>query len=134
MFWRVLRLYYSIQTLSATRYSMKKTALFIPVLLFLFLSCSKSKRDQDSPACDEIAKTFATNVNPIIQTYCNQPSCHTSGSVNGPGPLTNYTQVFNARSAIRSAIQSGLMPQNATLTTSQRNTIICWIDNGAPDN
>lgn len=113
---------------------MKKTTLFIPVLSFLFLACSKSQPEKDSPACDEIAKTFATDVNPIIQTYCNQPSCHTNGSVNGPGPLTNYTQVFNARSVIRSAIQSGLMPQNATLTAAQRNTIICWIDNGAPDN
>ncbi|MGZ8553330.1 MAG: hypothetical protein ACXWV8_07990 [Chitinophagaceae bacterium] len=113
---------------------MKKSTLLIRILSFLLLSCSKSKPEKDSPACNEIAKTFTTNVNPIIQTYCNQPSCHTSGSVNGPGPLTNYTQVFNARSVIRNAIQSGLMPQNATLTTAQRNTIICWIDNGAPDN
>jgi hypothetical protein len=26
------------------------------------------------------------------------------------------------------------MPQNTVLTTSQRNTIICWIESGAPGN
>jgi hypothetical protein len=31
-------------------------------------------------------------------------------------------------------VLSGLMPQNATLTTAQKNTIICWIDSGAPNN
>jgi hypothetical protein len=113
---------------------MKKAYLFLLVSLFLVLSCSKNTPAKDTASCDTIAKSFATNVNPIIQSYCNQPSCHASGSVNGPGPLTNYTQVFNARSAIRSAIQSGLMPQNATLSTTQKNTIICWIDSGAPNN
>lgn len=113
---------------------MKKAYLFILASLFSILSCSKNTPAKDSTTCDNVTKSFAANVNPIIQSFCNQPSCHASGSVNGPGPLTNYTQVFNARSAIRSAIQSGLMPQNATLTAAQKNAIICWIDNGAPNN
>ena len=105
-------------------------------LLFLILSCSKSSSDtiNNNITCDGTVKTFATNVNPIIQTFCNQPSCHASGSTNGPGPLTNYTQVFNAKSVIRSTVSSGFMPQNATLTVAQKAAIICWIDNGAPNN
>jgi len=113
---------------------MKKAYFFFFVSLFIVLSCSKNTPAKDDESCDTAAKSFATNVNPIIQSYCNQPSCHASGSVNGPGPLTNYTQVFNARTAIRGAIHSGLMPQNATLTAAQKNTIICWIDSGAPNN
>lgn len=113
---------------------MKKAYLFLLASLFSILSCSKNTPAKDSTTCDNAAKSFATNVNPIIQSFCNQPSCHASGSVNGPGPLTNYTQAFNARSAIRSAIQSGLMPQNATLSPAQKNSIICWIDSGAPNN
>jgi hypothetical protein len=31
-------------------------------------------------------------------------------------------------------IVSGTMPQNATLTPAQKNSIICWIDSGAPNN
>ena len=108
---------------------------FAVALLAFFISCSKSGSDDSTPAnaCDGVAKTFSGNVNPIVQTFCNQAGCHNTGSVNGPGPLTNYTQVFSARSAIRAAVQSGIMPKNATLSTTQKNTIICWIDSGAPN-
>ncbi len=100
--------------------------------VFIF-SCSKN----NSPAndrCANITSTFSADVNPIIQTYCNQPGCHFSGSVNGPGSLTNYTEVFGAKDRIRTQIDAGLMPQNTTLTLAQRNKIICWIDSGAPNN
>ncbi|HTD94973.1 MAG TPA: hypothetical protein VK644_14205 [Chitinophagaceae bacterium] len=111
--------------------------LFVAMLSVLFvLSCSKSSTSPNETvqSCDGVDKTFAANVNPLIQTFCNQAGCHNTGSINGPGPLTNYTQVFNARSDIRAAVKSGLMPQNTTLSASQKNTIICWIDSGAPNN
>ncbi|MBL7745444.1 MAG: hypothetical protein JNN00_18385 [Chitinophagaceae bacterium] len=103
--------------------------------LSFILSCSKGGPVNNTPVCDNVTnKNFTADVNPIIQTFCNKAGCHNPGSVNGPGSLINYTEVFNARSAIRPAIVSGLMPQDATLTTAQRNTIICWIDSGAPNN
>ncbi len=79
-------------------------------------------------------KAFGADVDPIIQGRCNIPGCHASGSTNGPGPLTNYTQVFNARSLIRTAVASGRMPQGSILSAAQKNSIICWIDSGAPNN
>lgn len=84
--------------------------------------------------CSTVAKSFSANVNPLIQTFCNQAACHNPGSTNGPGSLTNYTEVFNARTAIRTAIITGTMPQNTTLTIAQKNTITCWIDAGALNN
>ncbi|MEO5564017.1 MAG: hypothetical protein ABIR18_11295, partial [Chitinophagaceae bacterium] len=74
------------------------------------------------------------DVNPLIQTFCNQSNCHNTNSSNGPGALTNYAEVFSARSQIKAQVAAGLMPQNTTLTTAQKNTIICWIDSGAPNN
>jgi len=116
---------------------MKITILIISLLMTLSMVVSCSKGGSAPPPlainCDNVAKDFSNNVNPIIQTFCNQANCHNPGSANGPGQLTNYTEVFNARAAIRSAVQSGLMPQNTTLSTSQKNTIICWIDSGAPN-
>lgn len=115
----------------------KALITYITFLFFSFaflLSCSKDNGGTNSDPCNGVAKSFSANVNPIIQTYCNQPNCHNAGSVNGPGSLTNYTEVFSARTAIRGQISAGLMPQNTTLTTAQRNTIICWIDSGAPNN
>jgi hypothetical protein len=84
--------------------------------------------------CSTVPKSWVTDVNPIVQGFCNTSGCHAAGSANGPGALTNYTQVFNAKAQIRPAIASGLMPQGATLTTAQKNSFLCWIDSGAPNN
>jgi hypothetical protein len=104
-------------------------------IIIIILSCSKGKTGPDPGVCNTVTtKNFANDVNPIIQTFCNQAACHDPGSSNGPGQLTNYTEIFNARLAIKGQVQAGLMPQNTTLTTAQKNTIICWIDSGAPNN
>jgi len=117
---------------------MRKAYAVIAVLILqsiIIVACSKGGNAPDPTVCDGVTnKNFANDVNPIIQTFCNQAACHDPGSSNGPGQLTNYTEIFNARLAIRGQVQAGLMPQNTTLTTAQKNTIICWIDNGAPNN
>jgi hypothetical protein len=116
-------------------------SLTIICSLAFIIGCSKgSSSDSEGGGggttidCTGVPKSFATDVNPIIQTYCNQANCHNVGSGNGPGPLTNYIEVFDARSRIRPQIIAGLMPQNTTLTAAQKNTIVCWIDAGAPNN
>ena len=115
-----------------------KNILAVLSLLFLLalfsFSCDKPGGDSDPISCGGPAKSFSADVNPIVQTYCNQSGCHQPGSVNGPGPLTNYAEVFNARASIRVQIQAGLMPQNTTLSNAQKSAIICWIDNGALNN
>ncbi|HLG40250.1 MAG TPA: hypothetical protein VI461_11300 [Chitinophagaceae bacterium] len=117
---------------------MKKSYLIIltAVSLFIvFISCSKDNPNNNDIDCSGVSpKTYSTDVDPIVQSTCNQQGCHDVASVNGPGPLTNYTQLFNARTAVREAIRTGLMPQNTTLTIAQRTAIICWIDNGAQNN
>jgi hypothetical protein len=116
-------------------------SLTIICSLAFIIGCSKgSSSDSEGGGggttidCTGVPKSFATDVNPIIQTFCNQANCHNVGSGNGPGPLTNYIEVFDARSRIRPQIIAGLMPQNTTLTAAQKNTIVCWIDAGAPNN
>lgn len=124
-----------------------KTVLFtlflVAVCTIFTISCSKGSSTNGGGSsggggntldCSSVPKSFSTNVNPIVQSFCNASGCHASGSVNGPGPLTNYTQVFNARASIRPAIASGLMPQGSTLSTDQKNSFLCWIDSGAPNN
>jgi hypothetical protein len=108
------------------------TVFFLAIIAIS--SCSKNGTDNPPPDCSGPAKTFSGDVNPIIQTFCNQSGCHQPGSTNGPGSLTNYNEVFGARANIRIQIEAGLMPQNATLTNAQRNAILCWIDSGAPNN
>jgi len=122
-------------------------ALFIFLSVCISLSCSKSGSGSTTGGgtggggggttvdCSAVIdKAFTANVNPIIQSTCNVAGCHNAGSFNGPGPLTTYTEVFNARVSIRNAISTGLMPQGSTLSATQKNSIICWIDGGAPNN
>jgi len=124
---------------------MIKTFTTIIAVSCLVIYCSKSDPANNGGSgsngggtttinCTSVPKSFATDVNPIIQSFCNTSGCHNSGSTNGPGPLTNYNQVFTSRTAIRAAIASGAMPQNATLSAAQKNSILCWIDSGAQDN
>lgn len=113
---------------------MKKVPILLTIAGIVLLACSKSSDNTSNPDCST-AKSWSTDVSPIIQSTCAiNAGCHASGSTNGPGPLTSYTQVFNARTNIRAAVASGTMPQNGSLSPSQKNAIICWIDSGAPNN
>lgn len=106
----------------------------IASLLIFFNACKKNP-DLGSVDCSGPAKSFATDVSPIIQASCATDSdCHGIGSNSGPGPLLNYSQVFNVRSDFRSSVASGHMPLNGTLRATERNAILCWIDNGATNN
>ncbi len=119
--------------------TMSKFSSFILLTILtitLLIACSKDNDTGASLDCSTVTnKAFAADINPIIQSSCAFSSgCHGSGSTNGPGVLTSYTSVFNARTAIRSAVASGSMPQGSSLATNQKNSILCWIDSGAPNN
>ena len=112
-----------------------KTTIVVAAYVGIFYSCKKSADNTSSIDCTGNAKSFTTDVNPIIQNSCATNSgCHGSGSHNGPGELLTYTEIFNSRSAIRPAVLSGAMPQAGSLTTAEKTSIICWIDNGALNN
>jgi hypothetical protein len=118
--------------------------LFIVLVSFGLLSCSKS----DTPgtggggggggitfSCAGISPKFSTDIQPILNTVCSiNSNCHASGSLNTGGPFTNHAQVSAKSASIRAAILAGTMPQSGTISQSQINAFICWIDNGAPNN
>ena len=99
----------------------------------LLLACGKGKVNY-TPDCST-AKSYATDVSPIIQSNCATNSgCHASGSSQGPGALATYSQVYAAKTSIRTAVANGSMPQNSSLSNDQKNAILCWIDSGAANN
>lgn len=119
----------------------KAFAVTVTIILIVFITISCSKDGSAGGGggsmldCSTVTnKAFAADVNPIIQSRCNVPGCHSAGSTNGPGPLTNHAQVAAAASSVRSAVASGRMPQGGALTTAQKNSLLCWIDSGAPNN
>jgi hypothetical protein len=120
---------------------MKKVISVSILVIIALVSCSKNGSNGGSGGgggttvdCNTITnKMFAADVAPIISSSCAVASCHASAG-NGPGALLTHAQIFAARSAIRSAVSTGRMPQGSTLSTSQKNSIICWIDSGATNN
>lgn len=125
---------------------MKRNIIGIIGTFLIIASCSKSGTTNgggtggggggSTTNCSGVTNNkFTADVNPIIQGTCaTDATCHGLGSGNGPGPLLSYTQIFNARVAIKAAVSSGTMPKGGSLTTAQKNSIICWIDAGASNN
>ena len=109
---------------------MRKTLVFLILITGLGYGCQKSTNSSFTPDCSGAAKSFQNDVRPIIQSKC--VSCHSSGG-NSPA-LETYSQVKNNASAIRSSIIDGRMPRNGSVTDTQKNTIACWVDNGAVNN
>jgi hypothetical protein len=121
---------------------MKKSIIYIACLFFFFYVLSCGSNDEPTPQtqapdldCKNISASYGTDVGPIISTNCaTSIACHASGSNNGPGPLLTYTQVFNNRNAIKTAVKNGTMPKDHALSSDQKSKIVCWIENGAIDN
>lgn len=108
------------------------------VLTGIFMSaCNSDKEDQlngGGDPCTGINAAFAANVSPIIQNNCAVSGCHNSGSTNGPGALTSYSQIKNAATAIKAAVLAGTMPKSGSLSAGDKKIISCWVDAGAPNN
>jgi uncharacterized membrane protein len=84
--------------------------------------------------CTSIDSKFGTVISVIIQNSCATSGCHSAGSSNGPGALTNFTQINASASSIRNSVESGRMPKGSSLTTAQKQAISCWVESGAPNN
>jgi hypothetical protein len=93
------------------------------ILLIALTSCKKATKDF-VPDCSGAAKLFSADVLPVIQSSC--VSCHSGYS--------NYSGICSSKSSIRSKVVDGSMPQKSSLSDAQKNAIICWIDNGTPNN
>lgn len=107
------------------------------ILLFggmlLTLACTKQNDGSSFTTDCSTTKSFAGDVSPLIQSYCAINSgCHAAGSRDGV--YTTYQQVYNDRSAIRRSVANYTMPEGRSMSTEDRNTILCWIDNGAANN
>lgn len=113
------------------------TAHFITII-FLIISCSKGSGGGNNlppDSCNGLSFKFTSDVQPIVNTTCAiNSNCHAAGTVNRGGPLTDYNKIFVKKSDIKFQIEAGLMPQSGSLTADQKNKIICWINNGAPNN
>ncbi len=104
---------------------MKKFLVVAVISIGLWTSCSKiATTDPYVPTCTGTAKSYSKDVAPLIKTSCS--GCHQN--------FSTYSQLSTNRNSVRSMIVSGQMPQGSTLSTTQKDAIVCWIDNGASNN
>ena len=124
---------------------MKKKILILVIGFYGIVSCSKSSSSTGGTGggtggggtlnCSGVPALFGANVSGIISTSCaTNSSCHGAGSANGPGPLLTYAQISGASSNIKVVVGNGTMPKTGTITTAEKNTIICWVNAGALNN
>jgi uncharacterized membrane protein len=61
-------------------------------------------------------------------------SCHSNQGGNRDGiNLESYENVFNERTGIKNQVRNGSMPTGSPLTSIQKQTILTWLNNGAPE-
>jgi hypothetical protein len=102
---------------------MKKLSLIL-ICVAALSACKKTSSTSYTPDCTGAAKSYSTDVAPLMTSSC--VGCH--------GNYSSYSGVNSDKSNIRSNIVSGSMPKNGTFTDAQKNAVVCWIDNGAPNN
>lgn len=75
--------------------------------------------------------SLADDVEPIIDLECAISGCH--NGTQSPD-LRSSASIISHASQIKSVTQSGAMPRNGSLTSSQKALIACWVDDGAKNN
>ena len=75
--------------------------------------------------------SYATTVAPIIEAKCATAACH--GGTQSPDFRTFTTIRANA-SKIKTVISNRSMPPDNSITGNEIDLIICWVDDGAPNN
>ena len=104
---------------------MKNLILIFILLTMSFISCKKNSNSTNfTTDCSGAAKSYKNDVQPIIQNYC--VGCHSN--------YLSYSQVYSSRDEINNTVGNGIMPRNGSLTSAQKNAIMCWINNGALNN
>jgi len=101
--------------------------LIICSFTIIIHSCKKNNTQVSTsytPSCSGSTPSFSATVKPLFQSYC--VNCHSNYST--------YAQISGSSSSIRSSIVGGSMPKGTTLSEAQKNSIVCWIDAGRPNN
>lgn len=102
--------------------------IFVSVsLVILFFACSKKSTLIDLSTCDPDV-SYNGQVKSIIANSCAKSGCH-NGSADPT--LLDYASVFANAARIKSSVMNGSMPKNSSLSSTDKQALLCWIQNGA---
>lgn len=98
----------------------------------IIVGCGEDGGTNPDPQDPADPPTYTTDIEPILRANC---SCHQpGGSLYGSTPLDTYANVFERRELVKEyAGVTGTMPPAGPLPQEQRDLIIEWVDEGAPE-
>lgn len=113
---------------------MKKLLLTVAVFsMMAAVSCGGNDDALTDVACDG-ETSLSVDVMPLIESNCAVSGCHLASQ---SPTLSTTAGVLNNSSRIRSEVAAKTMPPAGSglrLTDAERETIICWVQQGALDN
>jgi len=125
---------------------MKKVMMSAAILVIALATWSMASGQDASKAtpvsANKAAPTFSKDVAPIVFNHC--AACHRPGEI-GPMPLLSYNDARPWAKAIRKVVATGKMPpwgadphygkfvNDVSLSQKQIDTIVAWVDAGAPE-
>lgn len=102
----------------------------LTIVISFLLSCNKQTAAVTPSNCDP-STSFKNQIKPILVSNCDLSGCH--DGTNLPA-LADYSTSRDGAAQIQNAISRSIMPPNKSLSTANKNLILCWISNGTPNN
>ena len=116
---------------------MKKLNFFLAALTAVGLwACNYDSIIPEMPECGEEV-TYQDQTREIIGLHCATAGCHVAGG-DGPNIYTTYNGLKTDLELgnVENVIRTDLMPPlgSPDLSPEDRETLLCWIEDGYPEN
>jgi len=114
--------------------------LVIAICIGLTFACKDDESDGGGEAKDcSVTRSYMADVVPIISKTCAIENCHVAGFFEGDYTMYDVLKAQEMEGVLKFEIEEGTMPPSNTagpkeLTDSERNTLLCWIEDGAQNN
>ena len=105
---------------------MKKIVVFAAAVAFT--ACKKDS--SASLSCDS-SLSFSGTVQPVLVSKCATSGCHDGSRMTS---MATYTNAKNEAQSIKTSVENGSMPRGSSLSSAEKTAILCWIQNGTPNN
>ena len=114
---------------------MKNRILIVVLSIVAMLTTVECKKDKNEEIdCSNIVVSYTDDISPLLTSSCNTSGCHRDGFSAGDFTTYNGTKPKATNGTMRSKVIDGSMPPSGSLSDTQIQEIVCWIDSGSANN
>ena len=114
------------------KHTIINTIALFTICSLAVISCKKTPTVA-AATCSALDTKWSTSVNAIVQTKCAKSGCH-DGSAKGGNYLTHAGINSNSSDAFSEVFNKSMPKGNVSMTDAERNQLMCWLQDGAPNN